>query len=175
MGLSTLIQIPYHHMLANEIALDLKYHIGLKQFFNINLGISIIKNYFFCSYFWHISLRLCSNFDRESSLDAELNFTSNDYPLCILLMVEWNNLEGWDNKFFITYICSRQLWLMCFCGIMFLYSGSVFVFTSKLIFIVDDFMLSRFNMFDDVQVLLCRKTIKINAANCWDKLDNKHV
>ena len=43
MGLSTLIQIPCHHVLANEIALNLKYRIGLKHFFNINLGIGIIK------------------------------------------------------------------------------------------------------------------------------------
>ena len=43
MGLLTFIQIPYHHVLANEIALNLKDHIGLKQFLNINLGIVIIK------------------------------------------------------------------------------------------------------------------------------------
>ena len=43
MGLLTLIQIPCHHVLANEIALNLKYHIGIKHFFNINLGIAIIK------------------------------------------------------------------------------------------------------------------------------------
>ena len=30
-------------MLANEIALNLKYRIGFKQFFNLNLGIGIIK------------------------------------------------------------------------------------------------------------------------------------
>ena len=41
MGLLTFIQIPCHHVLANEIALNLKYHIG--HFFNINLGIGIIK------------------------------------------------------------------------------------------------------------------------------------
>ena len=41
---------------------------------------------FFCSYFWHISLCFYSNFDRESSLDVELNFASNEYPLNILLM-----------------------------------------------------------------------------------------
>ena len=34
-------------MLANEIALNLKYRIGLKHFFNINLGISIIKKLLF--------------------------------------------------------------------------------------------------------------------------------
>ena len=135
-------------MLANEIALNLKYRIGLKQFFNINLGIGIIKkllflfvfstyipmcllkfllgelprcgikfciqrvstlytfdkplypknkkylkkrdddikkNYFFCSYFQHISLCFYSNFDWESLLDAELNSRSNEYPLSILL------------------------------------------------------------------------------------------
>ena len=43
MGLSTLIQIRCHHVLANEIALNLKYGIDLKQIFNINLGIGIIK------------------------------------------------------------------------------------------------------------------------------------
>ena len=49
MGLLTLIQIPCHHVLANEIALNLKYRIGLKHFFNINLGIGIIKKLiFFC-------------------------------------------------------------------------------------------------------------------------------
>ena len=56
MGLLTLTQIPCHHVLANEIYLNLKYCIGLKHLFNINLGIGIIKNYFFCLYFRHISL-----------------------------------------------------------------------------------------------------------------------
>ena len=39
-----------YHVLANEIALNLKYRIGLKRFFNINLGIGIIKKttYFVC-------------------------------------------------------------------------------------------------------------------------------
>ena len=32
---------------SNEIALNLKYRIGLKQIFNINLGIGIIKKLFF--------------------------------------------------------------------------------------------------------------------------------
>ena len=47
MGLLTLTQIPCHHVLANEISLNLKYRIGLKQSFNINLGIGIIKKLFF--------------------------------------------------------------------------------------------------------------------------------
>ena len=42
MGLLTFIQIPGHHVLANEIDLNLKYRIGL-HFFNINLGIGVIK------------------------------------------------------------------------------------------------------------------------------------
>ena len=85
MGLLTFIQIPCHHVLANEIALNLKYRIGLKHFFNINLGIGIIKKLLFCSYFRHISLFFYSNFDLESSLDVELNYASNEYPLDILL------------------------------------------------------------------------------------------
>ena len=50
MGLLTFIQIPCHHVLANEIDLNLKYRIGVKHFFNINLGIGIIKQttFFVC-------------------------------------------------------------------------------------------------------------------------------
>ena len=53
MGLLTIIQIPCHHVLANEIALNLKYRIGLKHFFNINLGIGIIKKttFFICIFY----------------------------------------------------------------------------------------------------------------------------
>ena len=47
MGLLTLTQIPFHHVWANEIALNLKYCIGLKHVFNINLGIGIIKKTIF--------------------------------------------------------------------------------------------------------------------------------
>ena len=43
MGILTLNQILGHDVLANEIGLNFKYHIGLKHFFNINLGIVIIK------------------------------------------------------------------------------------------------------------------------------------
>ena len=42
MGLLNIIQIPCHHVLANEIALNLNYRI-VKQIFDINLGIGIIK------------------------------------------------------------------------------------------------------------------------------------
>ena len=55
MGLLTLIQIPCHHMLANEITLNLKYHIGLKHFLNINLGIGIIKKTTFFARIFDIS------------------------------------------------------------------------------------------------------------------------
>ena len=50
MGLLTLNQIPCHHVLSNEIALNLKYRTGLKHFFIINLGIGIIKKdtFFVC-------------------------------------------------------------------------------------------------------------------------------
>ena len=55
MGLSTLIQIPCHPVLANEIALNLKYRIDLTQFFNINLGIGIIKILLFFVHIFDIS------------------------------------------------------------------------------------------------------------------------
>ena len=43
MGLPKIIQIPCHHVLSNQNALKLKKGAPLKQFFNINLGICIIK------------------------------------------------------------------------------------------------------------------------------------
>ena len=86
MGLLTLSQIPCHHVLANEIALNLKYRIGLKQFFNINLGYVIIKKTTFFVRIFDISLCFYSNFNGDSSLDVELNSASNEYPLSILLM-----------------------------------------------------------------------------------------
>ena len=83
LGLPKIIQIPCHHVLANQNDLKFKKGAPLKQFFNINLGIGILKK---SSYFRHISLCFYSNFDRESSLDVELNSASNEYPLGILLM-----------------------------------------------------------------------------------------
>ena len=47
MGLPKIIQIPCHHVLANENALTLKKGAPLKQIFNINLGIGIIKKLLF--------------------------------------------------------------------------------------------------------------------------------
>ena len=70
MGILTLIQIPFHHVLANEISLNLKYCIGLKQIFNINLGIGIInKTTFFVSIF-------------DTSPCFLLQFWSREIPLC---------------------------------------------------------------------------------------------
>ena len=43
MGLPKIIQIPCHHVLSNQNALKFKKGAPLKQFFNINLGIGIIK------------------------------------------------------------------------------------------------------------------------------------
>ena len=50
MGLPKIIQIPCHHVLANQNVLKLKKRAPLKQFFNINLGIAIIKKttFFVC-------------------------------------------------------------------------------------------------------------------------------
>ena len=56
MVLLNFIQIPCHHVLSNEIALNLKYRIGLKHFFIINLGIAIIKKTTFFVCIFDISL-----------------------------------------------------------------------------------------------------------------------
>ena len=43
MDLPKIIQIPCHHVLANKNSSKFKKGTPLKQFFNINLGIGIIK------------------------------------------------------------------------------------------------------------------------------------
>ena len=65
MGLLTLIQIPCHRVLANEMALNLKYRIGLKHFFNINLGIGIIKKTIFFVCIFDISPRVFTQISIE--------------------------------------------------------------------------------------------------------------
>ena len=117
MGLLTLTQIPCHHVLANEIYLNLKYRIGLKHFFNINLGIGIVKKTIFLFVFWTYLPVFYSNFDRESSLDAELNSTSNEYPLGILFIDPTtqktrNTWKKCDDDVIITFF----LGISCFWG-----------------------------------------------------------
>ena len=56
-GPLTIIQIPCHHVLANEIDLNLKYCIGFRHFFNINLVIGIIKKTTFLVCIFDISPR----------------------------------------------------------------------------------------------------------------------
>ena len=74
MGLLTLIQIPWHHVLANEIALNLKYRIGLKQIFNINLGIGIIKKLLFLFAFSTYLHVILLKFWSEELVGCEIKF-----------------------------------------------------------------------------------------------------
>ena len=55
MGLPKIIQIPCHHVLTNQNDLKLKKGAPLKQFFNINLGIGIIKKTTFFVHIFDIS------------------------------------------------------------------------------------------------------------------------
>ena len=57
--------------------------------FNHNGWIDIFvirENYFFCSYFRHISMPFYSNFKHESSLDAELNSASSRFFRYLLFL-----------------------------------------------------------------------------------------
>ena len=85
MGLPKIIQIPCHHVLANKNSLKFKKGAPLKQFFNINFRIGIIKKLLFLFVFSTYLPIFYSNFNWESSLDVELNSASNEYPLVILL------------------------------------------------------------------------------------------
>ena len=85
MGLLTIIQITCHDVLANEIALNLKYRIGLNYFFNIILGISIIKETTFFVRIFDISPCVFTQILIERARWMR-NSASNQYPLGILLM-----------------------------------------------------------------------------------------
>ena len=72
--------------IANQNSLKFKKEAPLKQFFNINLGIGIIKKTSFLFVFsTYLPVFLLKFQLGESSLDAELNSSSNNYPLGILL------------------------------------------------------------------------------------------
>ena len=87
MGLPKIIQIPCHHVSSNQNALKFKKGAPFKQFFNINLGIGIIKKTTFFVHIFDISPCVFTQFlSGERSLDASFNSTSNGYPHCILLI-----------------------------------------------------------------------------------------
>ena len=74
-------------MLANEIAVNLKYRIGLKQFFNINLGIGIIKKttFSFCI------------FDVSPCVFTQISIgelTGCGIKLCIQRVPNWHTFDG---------------------------------------------------------------------------------
>ena len=81
MGLSTLIQIPCHHVLANEIALNLKYRIGLKHFFNINLGLDIIKKTTFLFVFLTYLLVFLPKFRSGELVGCGIKFRIQQVPI----------------------------------------------------------------------------------------------
>ena len=55
MALQKIIQIPCHHVLANQNSLKLKKEAPFKQFFNINLGIGNVKKTTFFARIFDIS------------------------------------------------------------------------------------------------------------------------
>ena len=80
MGLLTLSQIPCTHVLANEIALNLKYRIGLKHFFNINLGIGIIKKLLFLFVFFTYLLVFLLKFRSGELVGCGIKFCIQRVP-----------------------------------------------------------------------------------------------
>ena len=65
-------------------------------------------------YFWYISLWFYSNFDWERSLDVELNSTSNEYPLGILLTdpITPKKRNTWKNKMMMSSFPFFQVFLL---------------------------------------------------------------
>ena len=87
MGLLILILIPCHYVLANEIDLNLKYHIGLKHFFNINLGIGIIKKPLFLFIFSAYLPLFLLKFRSGDLVGCEIKF-------CIQRVPTWHTFYG---------------------------------------------------------------------------------
>ena len=133
MGLSTLIQIPCHHVLASEIALNLKYCIGLKHFFNINLGICIIKKLLFFFVFstycpmFLLKFRLgellgCRIWFRNQHIPTLHTFDGTRYPknkkyLKNVMMMSSSRFSGiscfWGSEVHQKY----AVWVLVGCGI----------------------------------------------------------
>ena len=80
MGLLTFIQIPCHHVLADAIVLNLKYCIGLKQIFNINLGIGIIKKLLFLFVFLTYLLVFLLKFRSGELIGCGIKFRIQQVP-----------------------------------------------------------------------------------------------
>ena len=123
------------------------------------------KNYFLCSYFQHISLCFYSNFDRESSLDAEVDYTSNVYPRCILLMdpATPKTRNTWKNVIMTSWVHFNGL------GRIFLRSSICIermIFNTKLCIYLKDFKIwiKRIWMFLDVNVNIENRDWKPHAT-----------
>ena len=86
---------------TNRISIKWVNHNGWIDIFVIK------KTTFFCSYFRHISLCFYSKFDRDSSLDAEFNSTSNKYPHSILLLdpATPKTINTWKNVMMTSSSC----------------------------------------------------------------------
>ena len=80
MGLLTLNQILGHDVLANEIGLNFIYHIGLKHFFNINLGIGIIKKTTFLFVFSTYLPVFLLKFQSRELVGCEIKFRIQQVP-----------------------------------------------------------------------------------------------
>ena len=80
MGLLALIQIPCHHVLANEIALNLKYRISFKQILNLNLGIGIIKKLLLLFIFSTYLLVFLPKFQSRELTGFEIKFRIQRVP-----------------------------------------------------------------------------------------------
>ena len=101
MRLLTLIQIPCHHVLANEIYLNLKYCIGLKHPFNINLGIGIIKKLLFLFVFSTYLLLFLLKFRSGELVGCGIKF-------CVQRVPTWHTFDGPPypkNKKYLKKVC----------------------------------------------------------------------
>ena len=87
MGLPKIIQIPCHHVLANQNALKLKKGAPLKQIFNINLGICIIKKTTFFVRIFDISPVFLLKFQSGQLIGCRIKFHIQCIPT-------WNTFDG---------------------------------------------------------------------------------
>ena len=80
MGLPKIIQIPCHHVLTNQNYLKLKKGAPLKQFFNINLGIDIIKKLLFLFVFSTYLLVFLLKFQSGELIGCVIKFRIQRVP-----------------------------------------------------------------------------------------------
>ena len=111
MGLPKILQIPCHHVLGNQNYLKFKKGAPLKQFFNINLGIGVIKKLLFLFVFLTYLPIFLLKFGSGELVGLEIKFCIQwALPIEIWVKTEGDMLKIWTKKVVFLWYLSPNLY-----------------------------------------------------------------